>query len=46
MRVKAFFTLVGMVIATYYFSLFMEEKLEARLAPAPVSEAEAATPGE
>lgn len=45
-RLKALFVLVGMVIGAYYFSLFMEEKLESRLVPAPASEAAAATPGE
>ncbi|MEE8258503.1 MAG: hypothetical protein V3R20_02300 [Sphingomonadales bacterium] len=30
MRVKAFFTVIGMIVAAYFFSVFLEEKVEAK----------------
>ena len=48
MRIKAFFTAIGMVVAAYFFSIFLEEKVEAKYnsetASEAPAEAEASTP--
>ena len=42
MRVKAFFTTIAMIAAAYFFSIFMEEKVEAKYK----SDSEAEAPAE
>lgn len=48
MRVKAFFTTIAMMAAAYFFSIFMEEQVEAKYnteaAEEAPAEAEASTP--
>jgi len=43
MRVKAFFTAIGMIVAAYFFSIFLEEKVEAKYNSETASEAPAET---
>ncbi len=39
MRVKAFFTAIGMIVAAYFFSVFLEEKVEAKYNSETVTDA-------